>query len=244
MFTPIVHILMLISSFFSILTTITYVIFKKHRTFQLKLIVYLCYSLCIQYLFVVLSFSFKAGSEVCIGNSIVHHYFYLNVILWNTCVAFNFYQVFIKNNKDAENYEIYYHLIVYGIPFIDCLFNAIKRNYGVVSDHCSIVGDLWYILGLYVPGLICFVVNMTIYIVLSFKIGYILKNTPATYRKDKSKELKVHLSIFVSTGILGFVSFLITFIAYFSKNSILYWFFYNLCLPLEVEEVGLFILLL
>lgn len=57
------------------------------------------------------------------------HYFFLADFVWTFCVAFNFYQMIVKRNRDAESFEKYYHMAAWGIPLLVCAFCAGFEKY-------------------------------------------------------------------------------------------------------------------
>src|SRR3990167_6388709 len=59
---------------------------------------------------------------LCIFIAICVHYYFLANFLWTFCIAFNFYQMIVRRNREHEQLEKYYHVACWGIPAIFVIF--------------------------------------------------------------------------------------------------------------------------
>ncbi|KAK5580453.1 hypothetical protein RB653_000470 [Dictyostelium firmibasis] len=212
----ITDVLLCLSIVGSFLTILTFMIFPKLRTYPIRLIIYLCASIfCAQFFFEI---SFRAYENVfCIPSGLLIHYFFLADFVWTFCVAFNFYQMIVKRNRDAESFEKYYHIAAWGIPLLVCSFCAGFEKYINRGGFCYLESDLPVFLGFFVPGLLTVCANAVIFFFIAREIHDTLKNAPRTDKKEKSKEFRVYFSIFVSIGLSWIFGFIMTF---FQSNSV------------------------
>ncbi len=147
----IVDVLLGLSMFGCIATVSTFVIFRPMRTQPIKLVVYLCmwYVLCCLYndiadkliyltsviysiffaqFFFFLTF-YLYNTVMCIPCAMIFHYFFLADFIWTFCVAFNFYQMIVRRNRDAESLEFIYHGAAWIFPMIVVVAMAASKNY-------------------------------------------------------------------------------------------------------------------
>lgn len=140
------------------------------------------------------------------------HYFFLSSFFWTFCVAFNFYQMIVRRNRDAEALEKFYHAVSWGVPLIVVVLVVAEESYANRGGYCYVLGALPIFLSFFLPGLIVVSANAVIFFFIAREIHDTLKSAPTADRKEKSKEFKVYFSIFVSIGlswILGFIMALI-----------------------------------
>ncbi|KAN0041985.1 hypothetical protein ACTFIV_004541 [Dictyostelium citrinum] len=228
----ITDVLLCLSIVGSFLTIFTFMIFPKLRTYPIRLIIYLCASILFAQFF--FEISFRAYENVfCIPSGLLIHYFFLADFVWTFCVAFNFYQMIVKRNRDAESFEKFYHLAAWGIPLIVCAFCAGFEKYINRQGFCYLESDLPVFLGFFVPGLLTVCANAVIFFFIAREIHDTLKNAPRTDKKEKSKEFRVYFSIFVSIGLSWIFGFIMTF---FSSSSVLGYIFlilFSVTTPLQ-----------
>jgi hypothetical protein len=128
----IVLVLMILSIVGAFCTVCTFAIFRKLRTYPIKLIMYLC--VCIVCGFTAFLIAFEPWvakyEATCVIIAIFVHYFFLANFLWTFCVAFNFYQMIVRRNRAADWWEKIYHIASWGIPAIFVLFTGAFDQYG------------------------------------------------------------------------------------------------------------------
>jgi len=142
----------------------------------------------------------------------IFHYFFLADFLWTFSVAFNFYQMIVRRNRDAESLEYFYHLAAWVIPLIVVVVMAATQNYYNQGGYCYMSPGLPIFLGFFVPGLFIVTANTVIFIFTVKEIHDTLKSAPNSDRKEKSKEIKVYFSIFASIGLSWLFGFIMVFI--------------------------------
>eukprot|EP01133_Synstelium_polycarpum_P015295 gene15295-18109_t len=206
----IVDILLALSIAGSFFTVLTFMLFPKLRTYPIRLILYLCMSIFFAQLFFDISFA-TSDTIMCIPSAILLHYFFLADFIWTFCVAFNFYQMIVKRNRDAESFEKYYHMASWGLPLIFVIAIAATQKYVNRGGFCYMENELPIFLGFFVPGLLVVCANAVIFFFIAREIHDTLKNAPRSDKKEKSKEFRVYFSIFVSIGLSWIFGFIMTF---------------------------------
>lgn len=66
---------------------------------------------------------------MCIPCAMTLHYFFVADFIWTFCVAFNFYQMIVRRNRDAETLEKFYHLVAWMVPMLIVALVAGTKNY-------------------------------------------------------------------------------------------------------------------
>ncbi|GAM24604.1 hypothetical protein SAMD00019534_077790 [Acytostelium subglobosum LB1] len=207
--TYIVDIFLILSMVGSGLTVITFMLFPKLRTYPIRLILYLCMSIFFAQLFFYVSFE-AWDTIMCLPSAIILHYFFLADFIWTFCVAFNFYQMIVKRNRDAESFEKYYHLASWGLPAIFVVAIAATKNYVNRKNFCYMNAQLPVFLGFFVPGLLVVCANAVIFFFIAREIHDTLKNAPRSDKKEKSKEFRGTSRSFLDRSVLDF-GFIMTF---------------------------------
>jgi len=131
----------------------------------------------------------------------IFHYFFLADFIWTFSVAFNFYQMIVRRNRDAESLEYFYHAAAWLIPMVIVAAMAATGQYYNRGGYCYMAAGVPIFLGFFVPGLFIVTANTIIFIFTVKEIHDTLKSAPNSDKKEKSKELKVYFSIFASIGL-------------------------------------------
>jgi len=208
----IVNILIGLSLAGCVLTIITFVIFKELRTYPIKLIVYLSFSIFFASLFFLMSFSVY-DTYFCIPSAMIFHYFFLANFFWSFCVAFNFYQMIVRRNREAELIEKWYHLGSWIIPAVIIALVSIFDEYGNIGGVCYIKKQFTIFLAFFLPGLTVVSANAVIFFFIAREIHDTLSAAPqADSRREGRKEFRVYLSIFISIGLNWFLGFIMVLI--------------------------------
>ena len=132
------------------LIILSYVKFTVLRTFPYKLIVFL--SLADLFASIAYFLNLSAGqteAEKCAGGSgcilaaVVTQFFDVATFFWTAVIAFNLRQVLIENKgRVVENYELYYHLVAWGIPALLAVIVGCEYRLQSVTeendDVCSV----------------------------------------------------------------------------------------------------------
>jgi len=208
----IVDVMLALSLFGCTATVLTFVIFNEMRTYPIKLIIYLCCSIFLAQLFLYLTF-YLENTILCIPCAMLLHFFFLADFLWTFCVAFNFYQMIVRRNRDAETIEKIYHMVSWLVPLLIVCFVAGFKSYINRGGYCYMKPGWPIFLSFFLPGLVIVSANAVIFFFIAREIHDTLKSAPKADKKEKSKEFRVYFSIFVSIGlswIFGFVSTLLS----------------------------------
>lgn len=228
----IVTILSVFSIVGAFLTILTFTLFRSLRTYPIKLIIYLCYSILLAQLFFLLSFVIY-DTFMCIPSAILIHYFFLADFCWSFCVAFNFYQMIVSRNREAETYELYYHIACWGIPSLAVIGVGGADEYDNLGAVCYIVSPIAKFVGFFLVGLVTISANTVIFFFISREIHETIGAAPGADKREKSKEYRVYLSIFISIGLNWIFGFIMTL---FPLNSVPYLLFltlFSLTAPLQ-----------
>jgi len=198
------------------LTIVTFAIHGTIRTYPITLIMYLCVCIVIGFEAFLMAFEpwIYDTSGVCIVVAICVHYFFLANFLWTFCVAFNFYQMIVRRNREAPSLEKYYHLFSWGIPAIYCAFTGGFAEYGDLGGVCYIKSPTVRFVCFFIPGLVIISSNAVLFFFIAREIHETLSGAPKSDKRDRMKEFRVYLSIFISIGlswIFGYLMFLLPF---------------------------------
>jgi len=207
----IVDVMLALSLFGCLATILTFVVFNELRTYPIKLIVYLCCSIFLAQFFLYLTF-YLEDTVLCIPCAMLLHFFFLADFLWTFCVAFNFYQMIVRRNRDAETIEKIYHMVCWLIPLLIVCFVAGFGCYTNRGGYCYMLPGWPIFLSFFLPGLVIVSANAVIFFFIAREIHDTLKSAPKADKKEKNKEFRVYFSIFVSIGlswIFGFISTLL-----------------------------------
>jgi len=209
-------VLLIISVAGAFLTLVTFAIFRTIRTYPIKLIMYLCVCIDIGFTsFLIADQKLIVHEEaMCIIVGIFIHYFFLANFLWTFCIAFNFYQMIVRRNREASKLEKFYHVACWGLPIIPCAFTLGFWEYGDDGGFCYIKNAIVRFVCFFIPGLIIISSNAVLFIFIGREIHETLAGAPKSDQRDKKKEFRVYLSIFASIGlswIFGYLIFLFPF---------------------------------
>jgi len=145
------------------------------------------------------------------------HYFFLANFFWCFCIAFNFYQMIVKRNSGTRSLEKWYHLIGWGTPCVMVICVAATHNYGQTlkgtnldpkNGTCYIRSGLAVFLAFFLPGLIIVSANAVLFFFVASEIHGTLSKAPETEQREKTKEFRVLISIFVTVGLSWIFGFL------------------------------------
>jgi hypothetical protein len=209
----IVGVLLWLSVAGALLTILTFTLFGELRTFPVRLIMYLCACIAAGYsAFFFTSYSFVVQTWFCWPVAMVTHYFFLANFAWCLVIAFNFYQMIVRRNRDAELFEKWYHLGCWISPGIIVVIVAALQLYGRINNAaCYIASEIPRFVSFFVPGLLCNAATAILFFFISREIAETFKGAPNSERRDLKSEFRVYLSIFISIGltwIFGYLLFL------------------------------------
>lgn len=212
-------VLMIMSIVCAGLTFITFAIFGTLRTYPIRLIMYLCVCIVIGFSFFLVDFnSTVVHSDFCKGSAVITHFFFIANFYWTFCIAFNFYQMIVRRNRESELLEKWYHLLAWGLPSILVIIVGAVGCYGQLSSNaskdnvCYINCELARFLAFFIPGLVAVSANCILFFFIGREIHETLSGAPKSDRRNKRKEFQVYISIFVSIGlswIFGYLMFII-----------------------------------
>merc|ERR1712023_135737 len=155
---------MILSILGAFATIITFAFNAPIRTYPIRLIMYLCVCIVIGFVAFLIAFEpwLYTNPGPCIVTAICVHYFFLANFLWTFCIAFNFYQMIVRRNREASSLEKYYHIACWGIPVIFCAFTGGFTEYGDLGGVCYIKSPL--------VRFLCFFISIG----LSWIFGYLM----------------------------------------------------------------------
>lgn len=81
---------------------------------------------------------FVIESWLCWPVSMLILYFFLANFSWMFCVAFNFYQMIVRRNRESEALEKWYHVGCWGAPLIVVICVAATGKFGRVGDPANL----------------------------------------------------------------------------------------------------------
>ena len=206
-------VLLSISIVCCILTLLTFVIFSELRTYPIRLIMYQCVAIIFSFLFFMIAFADDVvQSSFCEGCAAISHYFFIANFCWCGVVAFNFYQMVVKRNKEVQRYEKWYHLFAWGVP-LACFIGVIAAgDYGDIdNEFCWIQTEAARFAAFFLPGLIILHINVVFFFFVAREIHETLSESKSEQKKS-SAELRVYLSILASVGcswLFGFLMYVI-----------------------------------
>ncbi len=157
-------------------TIITFSIFKDIRTYPIKLIIYLCVCIFLSQTFFWLAFWDQIyDSKGCVPVAFIYHYFFLASFFWAFSIAFNFYQMIVRRNRDAEALEKWYHLVCWIAPMIVCVIVVSTESYGVIGSGsgqvCYMKTGTAVFLAFFLPGLILVSANAVIFFFIAREVA-------------------------------------------------------------------------
>jgi len=212
-------VLLIISIVAAFLTLLTFSIFGDIRTYPIKLIMYLCVAIELGFIFFLVSGDpTVVNSAFCKGSAVITHFFFIANFYWTVCIAFNFYQMIVRRNRESQLLEKWYHLLCWGLP--SCLVIAVGASgcYGSIGTEaadeklCYITCDVARFVCFFIPGLIAVSINSVLFFFVGREIRETLSGAPKSDQRSKKKEFRVYLSIFISIGlswIFGYLMFII-----------------------------------
>jgi len=200
--------LLVLSIVGSFITIVTFLILRNLRTFSIKLIMYLCICIMLGYIGVNIQNLNGVTSHrwLCIIVAFLVHYFLLADFMWTFCIAYNFYQMIVKRNREVQLLEKWYHLGAWGIPAIIVLVVGLCFKYGSLPGVCT--PSVCYITNpnatfgaFFVPGIVIITINVILFFLIGREIQETLAGAPKTDQRDRKQEFRVYLSIFISIGV-------------------------------------------
>eukprot|EP01101_Sappina_pedata_P005077 TRINITY_DN2265_c0_g1_i1.p1 TRINITY_DN2265_c0_g1~~TRINITY_DN2265_c0_g1_i1.p1 ORF type:complete len:323 (+),score=100.81 TRINITY_DN2265_c0_g1_i1:35-1003(+) len=193
----------------SFLTIVTFLIFPRIRTYSIKLVMFLSTCIMLGYTFFCISSEnwVIKNKPWCIIVAFSTHYFFLANFCWTFCIAFNFYQMIVKRNREPHLLEKWYHLFSWGVPAVIVLVVGVLDIYGRLPAGCNDDGTCYIrdpnatFGAFFVPGVIIITVNVILFFLIGREIQETLAGAPKTDQKNRRQEFRVYLSIFVSIGV-------------------------------------------
>lgn len=119
-------ILSLIGSLFIILT---FLVFKRTRTFGTKLIFFLSIS---DFFASIAWLPWNTSDQLCNIQAIFLQFFELSSYCWTFCIAISLYQVLFleQSEKKSQRWLPLYHILSWGLPLISVILCVIFNKFG------------------------------------------------------------------------------------------------------------------
>jgi len=214
------------------MVVLTFTIFKDIRTYPIKLIVYLSWCIFLAQTFFIISF-YTYDTFFCLPSAMLIHFFFLAIFIWSFCVAFNFYQMIVRRNREAELLEKWYHIFGWGVPAVAILLLGLFHQYGNIGGVCYIKSAVAIFAGFFLPGLVLISANTVIFFFVSKEIHDTVSSAPQADKREKTREFRVYLSIFISIGLSWIFGFLMTLFPPESIFTVIFLVLFSLTTPLQ-----------
>jgi len=200
----------------SLATLLTFTVHTDIRTYPIRLIMYLCVCIIMGDFFFLMGFElgFQKNDAVCYLTGMTIHGFFLGNFCWTLCIAFNFYQMIVRRNREFESLEKFYHLFSWGLPIFCVEWVGGWEYYGLQGGGVCYVTDPYFLFAFFfLPGLIILALNIILFFFVAREIHDTLASVPAGTKHEKRKECRVYISICISIGlswVFGFIMILFT----------------------------------
>ena len=167
-----IQILLSISLVGAFCTLLTFGIFQKLKIYPMKLIMYLCVCIFMSFFFFLIADADRVvQSDFCKGAAVFIHFFNIGNFGWTLCVAFNFYQMIVRRNREGERLEKLYHLFVWFLASICVIGTGASGSYGVTGDGlCFITSEVAHFVAFVVPGLLIMSINVVLFFWIACEI--------------------------------------------------------------------------
>ncbi|RDD39780.1 G-protein coupled receptor 1 [Trichoplax sp. H2] len=103
-------------------------LFNKHQFFAQRLLLFLSIAALLDSVSYVMGDIQEAG-PLCTFEAVMLSIFDWAVLLWITIITFNLYWNAVAK-KSTERFEIYYHLVAWGVPVVISVLPFIGNQYG------------------------------------------------------------------------------------------------------------------
>jgi len=222
-------------------TILTFVVFREIRTYPIKLICFLCICISLGYTGVdIQNLTWVRDPKPwCIIVAFSVHYFLLANFGWTSAIAFNFYQMIVKRNREPQKLEKWYHIGAWGLPAVIIIIVGAQKYYGDTGSVCYIM-NVWVTYGtLFVPGLVAISVNSILFFLIGREIAETLAGAPKTDQRNRRQEFRVYISIFISLGlswVFGYIEVLIS----NRPASLFFFIIFNIMTPAQGIMIFLF----
>jgi len=221
-------------------TIITFTIFGDIRTYPIKLIMYLCATIACAYSTFFFSFEpFVINSWLCWPAAMTVHYMLLANFAWSFCIAYNFYQMIVRRNRESESLEKWYHLACWLGCFVIVLSVSVAawasgvELYGTRGSVCWIIEPITQFITFFIPGLLTVSANCILFFFIGREIHETLQGAPKTDRRERRKEFRVYISIFISIGLTWISGFLMTLFLAVPIVQLIFFIVFSLSTPLQ-----------
>eukprot|EP01125_Pyxidicula_operculata_P008046 TRINITY_DN2720_c0_g1_i2.p1 TRINITY_DN2720_c0_g1~~TRINITY_DN2720_c0_g1_i2.p1 ORF type:complete len:219 (+),score=29.76 TRINITY_DN2720_c0_g1_i2:419-1075(+) len=116
----------------------------------------------------------------------------------------------VKRNPTTRRLEKYYHLIGWGTPCVFVMASSGTFSYGATSASgtCYITNTNLVFGGVFLPGFILTSANAVLFFFVASEIHGTLSKAPDSEQREKTKEFRVLMSIFVTVGLSWIFGFL------------------------------------
>eukprot|EP00013_Stygamoeba_regulata_P004633 CAMPEP_0177639644 /NCGR_PEP_ID=MMETSP0447-20121125/6129_1 /TAXON_ID=0 /ORGANISM="Stygamoeba regulata, Strain BSH-02190019" /LENGTH=286 /DNA_ID=CAMNT_0019141681 /DNA_START=151 /DNA_END=1011 /DNA_ORIENTATION=+ len=217
-------VILIISIVCAFCTVVTFTFFSKLRRFPIKLIIYL--SICIVFAFTFFLLAFEdfiyKHEPACVIVGVFVHYFFLADFAWCGCIAFNFYQMIVRRNREVHKMELFYHIFAWGAPAAICIATGASLQYDDGNNEvCYIKSDIAIFVAFFIPGVVVFSCCIIFFFFVIREIHETLAGAPQQERRQQFKEMRVYMSIIVSIGLGWLTAFLVFVIPNDTANTVL-----------------------
>ncbi|XP_028400116.1 G-protein coupled receptor 1-like [Dendronephthya gigantea] len=166
-------------------------LFKKYQIFTQRLILYLSIAAFLDSIAFLMP-GFVPDGTLCEFQAWWLSFFDWSVLLWACCITFNLYQNAIKDVQ-TERYEIFYHIISWGVPLIFACLPFIGDHYGPAGVWCWIDADssrsqIWRFTIWYIPMWCLLAVMLITYIYIVVKLRREVSRWEGTYRAEDERQ--------------------------------------------------------
>jgi hypothetical protein len=241
------------SSVCAFCTIVTFVLYPSIRTYPIKLLCYLCFCIMFGFSFFLISGADGVvNSAFCDGSAAITHFFFIAQFIWTFCIAFNFYQIIVRRNRESQRLEKWYHVAVWSISSVCILCAGASGSYGNLlavteandttqsvnenlvtgSGFCWITDDIARFFTFFIPGLFTVTSNAIFFFYIGREIHETLQNAQKSDKRSKKKEFSLYLSIAISIGLSWFFGYMMYLMPSTTSQTV-FLFFFTFTTPLQ-----------
>ncbi|XP_073256592.1 cyclic AMP receptor-like protein A isoform X2 [Porites lutea] len=166
-------------------------LFKKYKYFVQRLILFLSLAACLDSIGFLLTGVPPDDSSLCDFQAWLLSFTGFSVLLWVCCITFNLYWNVIKMMK-TDQFEKYYHLVSWGIPFVVACLPLINDHYGPAGAWCWISKEsdnsvAWRFATYYIPVYLCIIGLFVVYSYIFITIKRQVQSWGGTYSAEAER---------------------------------------------------------
>eukprot|EP00027_Filamoeba_sp_ATCC50430_P000024 CAMPEP_0168551612 /NCGR_PEP_ID=MMETSP0413-20121227/6268_1 /TAXON_ID=136452 /ORGANISM="Filamoeba nolandi, Strain NC-AS-23-1" /LENGTH=192 /DNA_ID=CAMNT_0008582155 /DNA_START=278 /DNA_END=856 /DNA_ORIENTATION=+ len=139
----------------------------------------------------------------------------------------------VRRDGGAEKKEKVYQLVSWGIPYVIVIIIAGVQRYDDIGGFCYMNSGIAVFAAFFLPGLILISANTVLFFFVAREIHDTMSQAPQSERREKSTELRVYVSIFVSIGLSWIFGFLMAIFPSDNVGALILLVIFSLTAPLQ-----------